>query len=153
MTIDVVRNNPKLLPNDAYLSDRLNYIGREWHKGVYDLSASPLANPYPVNRSKNPQVYQRSLQESLKKYKRWLWEYMQTGMAGETNPVWEELIRLTLIYLTKRTLTLVCWCKPHDCHGDIIVKAIAYLIEEKTDLLQEIWDQQQNHLKAITTIY
>lgn len=78
------------------------YIGRDMTVYVPGTTKSKWANPYPVK------TY--GLEESLKLY--------------------EKHVRESYLYNDLEELegkTLGCWCKPNDCHGDILIK----LLEEK----------------------
>jgi hypothetical protein len=91
------------------------YIGR--FNYYYKLEASPLENPYtgPVNYDSNLRLVEkfRKLLESL----------------PEDSPQWKEIRRLQQIYEEKGELTLICWCDPLPCHGEIIRSAILGEIE------------------------
>lgn len=88
--------------------DRWVYVGR-WNKA--GVNRSPLANPY--YRKGNPG-------STLKKYRRWLWNELQSGNKA----VIDELLSLVDENI------LVCHCKnPEKCHASIIVKAAAWAKE------------------------
>jgi hypothetical protein len=92
--------------------DQWVYIGRaNSHAG---LTQSPLANPFKVKdyggRGK-----------TLPHYRRWLWERIQAG---------DEAILNALKAIDEST-TLVCWCKPGPCHGDV-VKAAAEWVQAQS---------------------
>ena len=91
------------------------YVGR---KGRYQASA--LGNPY------KPQI--RGVGETLPKYKRYLWEQIKKGMAGETSAVWSELVKLTESVKAGQTTKLGCWCAPRPCHAEVIAQAVEWLI-------------------------
>ena len=57
-------------------------------------------------------------------FRKWLWKQMQS----ETEQL-IELKRLAELHKEGHDLTLVCWCKPKPCHGDVIAAAIEYLSE------------------------
>ena len=86
------------------------YIGR--FNYYHELKASPLKNPYtgPINHKSNLRLVVRfkKLLESLTK----------------DSPQWKEIERLKQIYKDKKDLTLICWCDPLPCHGEIIKSAI-----------------------------
>jgi hypothetical protein len=56
----------------------------------------------------------------IARYDAWLAEKIAAG----DHPVLEELDRLTARFVRDECLVLVCWCKPADCHGDIIARVI-----------------------------
>jgi alkylated DNA repair dioxygenase AlkB len=81
--------------------------------GVYIGRPSLLGNPYSVRE------YGR--QEAISLYRRWLWDRIL-----EQGVVYAELKRLA--ELAKRgDLTLICWCAPEPCHGEVVRKAIEWL--------------------------
>ncbi len=88
------------------------YVGRPG-KGK---KGSPLANPFPLSK------YSR--EESLKRYKQWLWDNLQNKQSEQ----FLEIKRLAEIFLEKQSLQLDCFCKPKDCHRDIIKAAIFWFI-------------------------
>jgi len=51
-------------------------------------------------------------------YRRWLWD--RINMKGE---VYAELKRLAEL-AKQGDLTLICWCFPESCHGDIVKRSI-----------------------------
>mgnify|MGYP001597794161 CR=1 FL=1 len=86
-----------IIGNHRYGSQGIN-IGRP----------SILGNPFIIGRDgTRPEV--------KAKYK--VWFYKQLGC---NRALIEEIERLQYMYKVDKTLTLVCWCKPLECHGDII---------------------------------
>ena len=79
---------------------------------------SPLGNPYPMSDKNDDQ--ERT--EVIAKYRKWLWKKMQTN-SKQLN----ELRRLLQLEATHGKVYLLCWCKPKPCHGDVLVKALAWL--------------------------
>jgi len=86
------------------------YIGRRNQQWM----PSPLANPFKIN----PLC---TREQAIAKYRQWLWRQMQSD-----TPALKELQRIQQL-ATTTDVTLLCWCKPHACHGDIIVNAIQWL--------------------------
>jgi hypothetical protein len=93
------------------------YIGR----AIRNLKSSPLGNKYRV---KPHGPYERE-QSVLILYKQWLWKEMQ----DKTSAAYNELKRLAEIAKTQ-PLNLSCWCAPQLCHGEIVKKAIEFLIKQ-----------------------
>jgi hypothetical protein len=88
------------------------YIGRKNARKGFDRS--PLANPFPLSK------YGRK--ESIAKYRIWLWGKIQ----ADDKSVKDELDRIwRACYETG--VNLRCYCHPKPCHGDIIVRCLAYL--------------------------
>lgn len=90
------------------------YIGRAG-KGK---AGSPLANPFRVDS------YGRSY--CLKQYREWLLKQVE----DPTSPQSVELVRLVNLLLDGRDIMLICFCKPKDCHGDIIKELIELTLAE-----------------------
>lgn len=85
-------------------------------KGEYIGRGSPLGNPFKIEgqftRSKVIELYETRLQQ-----------WIEDG-----NPVvLAELNRLAEIAM-QRPLSLVCFCKPQACHGDIIKRVLCEAI-------------------------
>ena len=107
------------------------YIGR--YNKAYNLSPSPLANPFIIGKDGNRD-------EVVEKYRQWLWVNVKRKLdnssdAKQDNSVFTELKRLQLkarkIQVTDSTngyLTLMCWCKENKkCHGDIIISCLNWM--------------------------
>ena len=92
--------------------DAGQYIGRPGR----DMAGSPLANPYPITAHQGREVV-------LRKYRRWLWRKMQDGDGA----VMAELHRLLDLARRPEGVTLLCFCAPRPCHGDVIKAALEYL--------------------------
>lgn len=97
--------------------DNVIYIGRKNY--FYKLEGSALANPYAVNKK-------RTLEESLLLYKKWIL-HMYSLKKGS---VYEELIRLAKLEKEGKSFALGCWCKPKDCHGDIVKLVIQFILKQ-----------------------
>jgi hypothetical protein len=86
------------------------YIGRNMSFYVDGAFQSKWHNPFKVKKPgktyKNGKYY--SLAESIRLYE----EHIRN-----TQELWNALPEL-------RGKTLGCWCKPNDCHGDILVKLL-----------------------------
>ncbi len=85
--------------------------------GVYIGRPSLLGNPYRAS------VYGR--QKAIMLYRRWLW-----GRINERGEVYDELKRLAEL-AKQGDLTLICWCAPEPCHGDIVKRSIEWLNSEE----------------------
>ena len=86
------------------------YIGR--YNYYHDSKASPLKNPFtgPINN--------KSKLRLIKKFRKFLESLKEESLE------WKEIRRFQQIYEDKGELTLVCWCDPLPCHGEIIKSAI-----------------------------
>nr|DBA11589.1 TPA_asm: ORF49 [Malaco herpesvirus 2] len=86
--------------NGTIVQDCDLYIGREIHRGGWNLPQSDWANPFTIERC---------------------------GSAKEAVRCYENYIRNKRPDLLRRIpeldrKTLGCWCKPGPCHGDILIK-------------------------------
>ena len=94
------------------LGDTGAYIGRK----TRDYPRSPLANPeYLAREEDRPKV--------IAQYKTWLWKKIQAGDPK----VMAELWRLLDLARRPEGVTLLCWCAPKACHGDVIASALDWL--------------------------
>ena len=80
----------------------------------------------------------------IEAYRRWLWNMMEgvdrtyriaeifgvkvstTYKRPTTDQVKEALLNLCIQYKKEGVLTIGCWCKPKDCHLDVVASAIQY---------------------------
>lgn len=86
------------------------YIGRA--NARYGLPASPLANPFRLERGQDRDM-------PIARYRTWLAHQMRL----ETSPARAEIWRL-VEQARKGNLTLLCWCAPLACHGDVVKEVI-----------------------------
>ena len=94
---------------DRAFGPRWLYIGRSNPRA--GLVQSPLANPFKVKD------FGGQPGATLPHYRRWLWQQIQAGDVA---------VLAALQSITPKT-TLVCWCKPGPCHGDVVQAAAAWL--------------------------
>lgn len=80
---------------------------------------SPLGNPFPLGMKNDD----KARAEVIAKYRTWLWKEMQQSNSR----VMVELRHLIQLEQTHGNVSLICWCKPKPCHGDVIIKALAWL--------------------------
>lgn len=106
---------------DGFVGSDIIYIGRR--NARYNLEASALANPYVVGRDGDRD-------NVIAMYRRYLWQYIKKGLQGEASQVWNVLQEIKNSQKDKN-IKLACYCKPKGCHGDIIVRAINYMIEQE----------------------
>ena len=89
-------------------------------RGVYIGRGSPLGNPFS-HRAKSKAAFRVvSRHEAVKRYRGWLEEQLEdpNALAGKA------FLNLVEFYRDYGELTLVCYCKPLDCHGDVIKEMI-----------------------------
>lgn len=82
--------------------------------GVYIGRPSLLGNPFKIGQH-------GTRREVIQRYRAWLWQQIQ--LRGK---VYEELERLAAIE-KQSDLVLICWCKPANCHGDVIKSAVEWV--------------------------
>lgn len=91
------------------------YIGRSFG----DLRGSVLGNKYKIDKFNDRN-------RVIENYRRWLWEEVKK----KEGKVWDELMSLVKDEKEGKEIHLSCWCKPLDCHGDVIKRCIEYLVKE-----------------------
>lgn len=105
------------IKNYSKYNGKGEYIGR--YNYFYGLEASPLRNPYAGRTSYESKL---KLVEKFKKY---------LESLPEDSLQWKEIKRLQSIHEDKVKLTLLCWCDPLPCHGEVIKSAILGEIHPK----------------------
>lgn len=96
------------------------YIGRANYK--LGLRRSPLANPYRIGKDGDRQ-------EVLRKYRRWLF----TRICAGDHDVIRELMAIREKAKSDRYpngVSLSCYCKPSQCHGDVIKNCLEWIDED-----------------------
>ena len=88
---------------------------KNWRGGGYYIGRpSPLGNPFRIGRD-------GSREEVIRKYRVWLW-----GEIKKRGRVYDELLKL-VEWDREVEVTLLWWCKPLPCHGDVIKRAVEWL--------------------------
>ena len=127
--LDKHDDNPASNPtqtNDNNLDNCLYaYIGRRRNPiksktTVMDESFSILCNPFRISDN-------NSRQEVLMDYRRYANEQMK--MKGKFFNKIQELVNM-LKNNQYDKIYLVCFCKPHDCHGDIVKEIVLQLLDD-----------------------
>lgn len=91
---------------------------------IYIGRPSPLGNPYPMTEENTREVV-------INLYHEWLWERLKWGFKNAPDidhSAFNELIKIAGLVKSGKNIRLVCWCSPASCHGDIIVRAVNWLI-------------------------
>lgn len=78
--------------------------------GEYIGRPSPLGNPFAIGRD-------GTREEVIAKYSEWLTRAISPGVNRAAR---DEFTRLWRKAKAGEDLTLVCWCAPKACHGDVI---------------------------------
>jgi len=92
------------------------YIGRK--NSYYNVQASALANPYHVGKDGDRD-------KVILKYRYWLWELVQNKESEQM----EELVRIANMVREGKNVKLMCYCKPLACHGDVVKRAVEWLLK------------------------
>lgn len=94
------------------------YIGRE--NKTYGMEESPAANPFRVGYGED----RWPREQSIKLFA----DHMQCEFQGEETDLNDGFINwmvdMCVHYQNGEDITLGCWCKPQDCHGDVIKEEI-----------------------------
>ncbi len=98
--------------------DKGLYIGRANKR--YGMADSLLRNPFAIGPD-------GTRNEVIALFREYLWECI-----NKKNVVYDALVKLAGV---EHDLNLVCYCKPHACHGDVIIQAVQYLKNHKF-----LWD-------------
>ena len=90
-------------PNNVYIGRRgVVFINTNGEKSRYPKSDSPFCNPFKID-------FRHTRSDVLASYRTYILEKIQSREVDL-----EEL----------RGKTLGCWCKPEDCHGDILIELL-----------------------------
>lgn len=106
------------IKNYSKYSGQGEYIGR--YNYYYGLEPSPLSNPYAGRAN-----YKSKL-KLVDKFKKYLKSFPENSLQ------WKEIRRLQNLYEDDVELTLLCWCDPLPCHGEVIRSAILDDIHPKS---------------------
>ena len=86
--------------------------------GIYIGRPSVLGNPYALSAT-------WTREESVEASRQWLRrQWREGGVVKDT------LVQMAQAYKETRALTLVCWCKPYACHGDVRAEAVMALVRK-----------------------
>ena len=105
----------KIEVGNIKMGDQGVYIGRQ----TKDRPRSPLANPEYLAREEDRT-------KVIASYKQWLYAKIQ----ARDPKVMGELWRILDLARRPEGVTLVCWCAPKACHGDVIKAALHWLDEQ-----------------------
>lgn len=86
---------------------------RNGSKGEYIGRPSPLGNPFKI-------VECGGREKVIAAYRKWLRVALMNPDRDMYKKVNEEFARLELKLFEEGHLTLLCWCSPLPCHGDVI---------------------------------
>jgi hypothetical protein len=93
------------------------YCGRAAnYKGRY-IPESPLANRHRITEGSGRA-------EAIALFRKDLWQAIKS--RDEREPKYRVLRQLAIDYLMGKRVVLLCWCKPLDCHVDVVARAIRW---------------------------
>lgn len=95
------------------------YIGRAMRGNALYGDHSPVANLFKMSST-------ASRADVVRQYKSWLWEKMQDTESDQ----YRELLKIMEMALSAKGISVVCWCHPLPCHGDVVKSAIEWLWEQ-----------------------
>lgn len=104
-----LRSFDHLSPQGRPPTREVVYIGRP-SPMFPQYVGSPLANPYHL-------VDEEDRIRILNDY-RWWMQHKTTG--DQTDPAFQEVVRILRLSLRSEGVTLACWCAPKPCHGQVI---------------------------------
>lgn len=106
-----------------------HHLQQPWTEGCdYIGRGTPLGNPYTVE--------EHGREGCLSLYHKDLGAIVASQGTVQNTLIpaasaWAELLRLVRLYRLGKYVGLVCSCKPKDCHGDIVQRAIVYLARQQ----------------------
>lgn len=103
----------------GFIGENKIYIGRANKK--LNLQNSPLANPYVIGKDGDRD-------EVVHKYRVWLNEQVKVR-----NKIYDYLVNLSRLHQSPDEFFLVCYCFPNRCHGDIVINALNYILENNNE--------------------
>lgn len=110
------------LSHSPHKEKNMNVVNKRTHtpttKDVYIGRPSVLGNPFSHLSGTLAEHRVATRDEAIKAYTQWLVDKVKV----ERDP-----LILAALRAIPEDAHLVCWCKPQSCHGDIIVKACAWL--------------------------
>ena len=83
-----------------------------------------LGNPFYLKSEKERD-------EVVLKYRKYLWKKIK----AKDSKICSKLNEIKQYYLQKGEVSLVCWCAPKKCHGDVIKNCLIWMIENNIILM------------------
>ena len=103
---------------DLILNQKLD----EWEVWI-DRKHSPLGNPYShLEKQTLAGFHVATRDEAINSYAKWIVEQLSDDSVNVS--VKREYLKLKEIYQRFGKLTMICWCVPHRCHGEILKELI-----------------------------
>ncbi len=115
-------------------SNMIKIENKSKYKGPGEYIGRPniLGNPF-THRSNSKTLAKyvvASVGDAIERYELHLESEMNVD-----GPIRRALIRLAKIYQATGELTLICWCAPKPCHGQIVSAMVLRIIAEKPEWL------------------
>ena len=105
------------VPISSWPNSDWHYVGRSMGASpIY--RGSPLANPYHQR--------EHGREEAVELYRKWLWKKVQ----AEDGPVMRELMEILEYSLSRKGISLGCWCAPRPCHAEVIKRCVEWMWSE-----------------------
>ena len=106
---------------DGFVGENKIYIGRA-NKSLR-LELSPLTNPYQIGVDGNRA-------EVIALYRKWLWNRIVISQDNP-NDTYKELLSIAQRVKKGEKIKLSCYCKPLECHGDVVANCINWIVSKK----------------------
>jgi hypothetical protein len=108
----------------------ITVVNKKQYKGDGEYIGRPsvLGNQFTHLDHGLAQYKVATREEAVEKYREWLRvEWRKNGAVKK------ELMRLVAQYQRDRKLTLICWCAPEACHGDVLKDAIEKIVAQQKE--------------------
>jgi hypothetical protein len=104
----------------------IRVVNKKTHDGPGEYIGRPsiLGNPFSHLSHVKGVTQVATRDEAVSRYESWLREQYRIRPD-----IRDELERLARLYITHGALTLICWCSPQACHGDVLARAIVGVAE------------------------
>jgi hypothetical protein len=96
-----------------------------------------LGNPWSHKKSKYTVHKVSTRQEAIEKYESWIKERLEDPFSSQSKAVNDCAKKL----VEKGVVALGCYCKPLDCHGDVLAPIILKRAEEFKRIFDEMFGE------------
>lgn len=106
----------------------IKVVNKHWCKeqGVYIGRPSVLGNPYSHLENTKAEYKVGSRDEAVQEFEKYLRDKINKDLD-----ITREMKRLYRQLIDTGELTLVCWCAPNSCHGDVIKRVLEEKLERE----------------------
>lgn len=110
--------------------NKYNHFEEEFGENVYIGRGSVLGNPYThlhdlkLTKAKFTVA---TREDAIRRYE----EYIREEIRKRNKDIIDELNRILDLVKEKRTVFLICFCKPKSCHGDILKELLKEKLRNK----------------------